>query len=112
MGALAFGKANDCVALVMQGELAELDKLDLSTSGGIPVDANCLVLYSPTRDLTPHEASLITAYLNQGGSLMLNTSPEAVESCPNLNSVVSIFFSCFNLNYCTRTSFDNCYWNN
>ena len=69
----------------------ELDKLDLSTSGGIPVDANCLVLYSPTRDLTPHEASLITAYLNQGGSLMLNTSPELVESCPNLNSVVALF---------------------
>jgi ABC-2 type transport system permease protein len=69
----------------------DLDPLDLSTSGGIPVDANCLVLYSPKRDLTPHEASLITAYLNGGGSLMLNTSPEAVESCPNLNSVVSLF---------------------
>ena len=69
----------------------ELDKLDLSTLGGIPVDANCLVLYSPTRDLTPHEASLITAYLNGGGSLMLNTSPELAESCPNLNSVVALF---------------------
>ena len=69
----------------------DLDPLDLSTSGGIPVDANCLVLYSPTRDLTPHEASLITAYLNGGGSLMLNTSPELAESCPNLNSVVAAF---------------------
>lgn len=69
----------------------DLDPLDLSTSGGIPVDANCLVLYAPNRDLTPHEASLITAYLNQGGSLMLNTSPEAAESCPNLNSVVALF---------------------
>lgn len=69
----------------------DLAPLDLSTSGGIPVDANCLVLYSPTRDLTPHEASLITAYLNGGGSLMLNTSPELAESCPNLNSVVALF---------------------
>ncbi|MBO5511648.1 MAG: Gldg family protein [Clostridia bacterium] len=69
----------------------ELAPLDLSTSGGIPVDAGCLVLYSPERDLTPHEASLIAAYLNGGGSLMLNTSPEVVESCPNLNSVVALF---------------------
>ncbi len=65
--------------------------LDLSASGGIPVDTGCLLLYSPKRDLTPHEASLITAYLNGGGSLMLNTSPEVVESCPNLQSVVSVF---------------------
>lgn len=69
----------------------DLDPLDLSTSGGIPADANCLVLFSPNRDLTPHEASLITAYLNGGGSLMLNTSPEVVESCPNLNSVAAVF---------------------
>ncbi len=67
------------------------EPLDLSVSGGIPADANCLVLYAPTRDLTPHEASLLIAYLNQGGSLMLNTAPEAVESCPNLSSVVAVF---------------------
>ena len=69
----------------------DIQPLDLSTSGGIPVDAGCLMLYSPKRDLTPHEASLITAYLNGGGSLMLNTSPEVAESCPNLNSVVATF---------------------
>ena len=69
----------------------DIQPLDLSTSGGIPADAGCLMLYSPKRDLTPHEASLITAYLNQGGSLMLNTSPEVAESCPNLNSVVAAF---------------------
>lgn len=69
----------------------ELETLNLSESGGIPVDANCLVLYAPDRDLTPHEATLITDYLNGGGSLMLNTSPEVAESCPNLQSVVSVF---------------------
>ncbi|MBQ4112322.1 MAG: Gldg family protein [Clostridia bacterium] len=69
----------------------DIQSLDLSTSGGIPADAGCLMLYSPKRDLTPHEASLITTYLNQGGSLMLNTSPEVAESCPNLNSVVATF---------------------
>ncbi len=69
----------------------DVQPLDLSGSGSIPVDAGCLMLYSPERDLTSQEASLITAYLNGGGSLMLNTSPEVVESCPNLQSVVSTF---------------------
>lgn len=35
LGNLAFGKANDCVALVLQGEDAVLDKLDLSLLAGI-----------------------------------------------------------------------------
>ena len=35
LGNLAFGKANDCVALVLQGEDAALDKLDLSLLAGI-----------------------------------------------------------------------------
>ena len=64
--------------------------LDL-TKSSIPVDANCLVLFNPSRDLTAHEASVITAYLNGGGSLMLNTSPEVVASCPNLASVTALF---------------------
>ena len=67
-----------------------VETLDLSKSS-VPVDANCLVLFNPSRDLTAHEASVITAYLNGGGSLMLNTSPELVASCPNLASVTALF---------------------
>ena len=67
-----------------------VELLDLSKNP-VPVDANCLVLFDPDRDLTAHEASVITDYLNGGGSLMLNTSPEVVASCPNLQSVVALF---------------------
>lgn len=67
------------------------EPLDLSTSGGIPRDAGVLILFAPKTDLSAHEASLITEYLNGGGSLMLNTSPEVVASCPNLGSVVALF---------------------
>lgn len=68
----------------------DVEALDLSKNP-VPVDANCLVLFDPDRDLTAHEASVITEYLNGGGSLMLNTSPEVAESCPNLQSVVALF---------------------
>ncbi|MBR6782061.1 MAG: Gldg family protein [Clostridia bacterium] len=68
----------------------DLGTLDLSKSE-IPVDANCLVLFNPSRDLTVQEVAAIAEYLNGGGTLMLNTSPELVESCPNLASVTAMF---------------------
>lgn len=70
---------------------AEATPLDLKTVSAVPVDANCLILYAPERDLTPHEATLLRDYVNRGGSLMLNTSPELAEACPNLNSVTALF---------------------
>lgn len=75
--------------LVSMGVDAEA--LDLSVASKVPVDANCLILFSPTADLSAHEASLITDYLNAGGSLILNTAPEAVETMPNIQSVTALF---------------------
>lgn len=69
----------------------DVEELDLGPTQGVPADANCLILFSPESDLSAHEATLIKDYLNGGGSLMLNTSPEAVASCPNLLSVCEAF---------------------
>ena len=87
-----FGDTNPSESLdgLLDSMGMNVETLDLSKSS-IPVDANCLVLFDPDRDLTAHEASLITAYLNGGGSFMLNTSPEVVASCPNLASVTALF---------------------
>lgn len=69
----------------------DVETLDLKVAQSVPVDANCLILFSPEDDLTDHEAALIRDYLNAGGSLMLNTSPEVAENCPNLRSVCQLF---------------------
>ncbi len=66
-------------------------ELDLSVATKVPVDANCLILFSPASDLSAHEASLIKDYLNAGGSLILNTAPGAVETMPNIQSVTTLF---------------------
>lgn len=68
-----------------------METLDLTVAQAVPADANCLVLFAPTSDLSDHEAALIRDYLNAGGSLLLNTSPEAVQSCPNLLEVCGLF---------------------
>ena len=69
----------------------EVEPLDLQMAQAVPVDANCLILFSPATDLSDREAALIRDYLNGGGSLMLNTSPAAVAGCPNLQEVCGIF---------------------
>ncbi len=68
-----------------------VQELNLQVAQSVPADANCLILFSPKNDLSAHETTLIKDYINAGGSLMLNTSPEVVESCPNIQSVTALF---------------------
>ena len=86
----AANKPSDSLATLLYSMGMELESLDLSKSA-IPVDANCLMLFNPARDLNEQEVAVITEYLNNGGSLMLNTSPDLVESCPNLEAVTALF---------------------
>ena len=69
----------------------DVEELDLSVAQAIPADANCLILFSPERDLTDREAALVGNYLNAGGSMMLNTAPDVVGGFTNLQSVCGIF---------------------
>jgi ABC-2 type transport system permease protein len=69
----------------------DVEELDLNVAQAVPADANCLVLFAPASDLSAHETALIKDYLNAGGSLLLNTSPETVQSCPNLLEVCGLF---------------------
>ena len=84
---------------IMPEELTELvntmgmdvQELNLQVAQRVPTDANCLILFAPKNDISAHEATLIKDYINAGGSLMLNTAPEVVESCPNIQSVTALF---------------------
>ena len=69
----------------------DVQELNLQVAQSVPADANCLILFAPETDLSAHEATLLKDYLNAGGSLMLTSAPEVVESCPNLQSVTALF---------------------
>ena len=69
----------------------EVEALDLTVAQAVPTDANCLILFSPETDLSAHETALIRDYLNAGGALMLNTAPETVATCPNIQSITALF---------------------
>ncbi len=69
----------------------KLDELDISTATAVPDDANCIILHAPKTDLTDTQTAVIKAYLGRGGSLLLTTSPDAIENCPNIASITADF---------------------
>ncbi len=66
----------------------EVSTLTLMKTGAIPEDCALLILNCPQTDLTNEETSLISAYLENGGKLMLISVPN-VSRCENLLSLTS-----------------------
>lgn len=61
-----------------------------SLSDPIPKDAECILIYAPTQDLTSEEVKRFQDYLLSGGNLMLFTSYASME-LPNLRGLMSKF---------------------
>lgn len=63
------------------------EALDLSTVDTLPVDVASLIINSPENDYSEKETEIISKYLENGGSILLITSPENA-GMPNLMSIV------------------------
>ena len=75
--------------------LDSLDKANIETAEinllteTIPADCDALIVFAPGADFTPEETHKVSAYLGDGGRLLLVTMTEAVTgvSTPNLDSI-------------------------
>ncbi|MBE6530723.1 MAG: hypothetical protein E7679_01335 [Ruminococcaceae bacterium] len=63
---------------------------DITTSAGIPEDAGCIVINSPSEDYTEAEAKIIIDYLKDGGRMLLLTDAENA-SMKNLMSIMDYY---------------------
>lgn len=63
---------------------------DIKSSKGIPEDAGCIVINSPSEDYTEAEAKVILDYLKNGGRMLLLTDVENV-SMKNLMSIMEYY---------------------
>lgn len=68
----------------------ETESLNLLTEEGVPEDADCLMIASPTKDISADEAEKIIAYLEAGGKALILTDYTAGDM-PNLNSVLNAY---------------------
>lgn len=68
----------------------ELTDLNLLANDAVPDDANAVLVFAPTSDLSAAEKDKLLAYLEQGGSVLLFTDYSA-EDLPNFDDVMNTY---------------------
>ena len=71
----------------IEKENIEIKDLNLVSQESVPEDADCLFLFSPTKDISADEASKIINYLKAGGKAMIVSDYTGTEM-PNFESVL------------------------
>lgn len=81
---------DDSLTKQLQDANLAVESLSLLTMDAVPEDADCIMIYAPTSDISTHEKDLLTAYLAAGGHMMLltefNYDPQLT---PNLAALTS-----------------------
>lgn len=71
-------------------ENLELATLKLVSFAAIPEDADLVMIYLPTTDISEGEKTVLQNYMADGGKVMLVTMPTGVDM-PNLEAVMSVY---------------------
>ncbi|MCD8014566.1 MAG: Gldg family protein [Lachnospiraceae bacterium] len=74
----------------IEKENIEVEELNLVTSDAVPDDADCLLICSPTSDISDAEVQKIINYLRRGGSAIIITDYTTTE-LTNLNTVLEYY---------------------
>lgn len=72
-------------------ENIEYEGLSLLSAGGVPRDADCVVINVPASDISADEAAMLKSYLDAGGELLTVTDGSSSAALSNLLSVLSYF---------------------
>ncbi len=67
----------------------ETAQLSLLTLEAVPGDADCVMIYSPTSDISETEKDMLAAYVSAGGKLMVMAGPVEDGELTNLNSLLT-----------------------
>lgn len=59
----------------IEKENIELDTFSLLTADSVPEDADAVLIYAPSSDLSEEEKGLLAAYVSEGGQLMVMAGP-------------------------------------
>ncbi len=75
----------------LQGEVNEVESLDLLVSNKIPDDCQALVIVSPTTDFTDYETDIITEYINKGGDILWLSDYSTSGTLTNVNKILGLY---------------------
>lgn len=67
----------------------EVNTFSLLTVDTVPEEADCVMIYAPSRDISEEEATMLTDYVADGGKLLVMAGPVEEDSLENLNSLLA-----------------------
>ena len=70
-------------------ENIEVNTLSLLTVDEIPEEADCIVIYAPSSDISVEEKTMLADYTADGGKLLVISGPVEGTTLTNLNSLLS-----------------------
>jgi len=73
----------------LEGEVNQIDPLDILSTGNVPEDCDCLVLTTLKQDLSEIERDKILDYIKRGGNILMLSSQNIIEvDTPNFDKVL------------------------
>ena len=66
---------SDTFSSAVEKENIMIEQLSLLTLEAVPEDADCVILYAPTSDISADEKDKLQSYLQAGGAILLITDP-------------------------------------
>ena len=73
----------------LEKENIELTQFSLLTAEAVPEEADCVLIYAPTSDISTEEKKLLETYVAGGGKLMVMAGPTENGTLENLYSLLS-----------------------
>ncbi len=81
----------DTVADQITKENMETESLSLVKEGEVPEDADAIIIYSPTSDISEEETEILAEYVSNGGKLFVAAGPVEDGTLTNLNSLLETY---------------------
>ena len=75
----------------IERENIELHTFSLLTVDTIPEDADCIMIYGPTSDISTEEKDMLADYVAGGGKLMVMAGPTQEDSLDNLLGLIASY---------------------
>lgn len=72
----------------LEKENYEVNTLSLLTVDEVPEEADCILIYAPSTDLSEEEVTMLQDYVSGGGKLMVSAGTTENGSLPNLYSLL------------------------
>ncbi len=73
----------------MEKENMEVQTFSLLTVDEVPEEADCVIIYAPTSDISKDEKDLLADYVSEGGKLLVMAGPTEDGTLQNLYSLLS-----------------------